>query len=1521
MALQTGVFENGQWVTRRVSIQDILQQNSQRESHVQQTPFRPPMEQPVVGLLSRSVLQSPVVNWIIPARVRNREKNDVVFIGEDFIQLKEILPNAHLEHVSTKADFGSRIRAARVFGEPRKFIHPPMTEKAQIPMEMDWNEAVPPQLLVLTLESQELLFLFARPQKDGTVEWKESCIPLSPDASLLEQPGKHLAVDPRSRALAVGASESSIFIYAAKPMPDLRNNFDHDTHNWTPLKSERPVAIPGTILKMEFLYPEPDDERHVILLVIYSRDGKTRMSCYEWDHRQGLSHIRPVVEGFPLHHNQRNPQLLIPLQHGPSFILAGHVEIYLHQEIMTGNPKRSSVSLSKEEGPRYPGNSRRFPTWTSWARTGRNWIWNNKQEENFYLVREDGVVHYMQVNSRSGALTSKAGHFMCNVASAFASLDVGYYLDTPDVLVTAGDMSPGEIVKIGQWRDEIQFNDRKGSQRTRAQIMEPDFINAIQNWSPTLDLILADGSFSSNPISGGRRRILATSGRTPHGAVTEIRAGLNAKLGLTFEEDDLAGVTGFWSFPDSSENGVYFLLSFPSSSILLHIAGDASGVDTEFDEENSGVDFDNETLTSDTLQHGLAVQITPRALIVLDVFTPDSALPRKGSWPLPSEETIQAASVCPGSSSVYAGIRGQNGFSVQSMRIEPRGDEVKFTSTATVALSADPTCVQILEYDTIGVLLVATTDGLIRLYKIQENGGIGHLLEQHQIWQDDSTQETLNACQSAVLLHNSPSNAAEADIAIVCGLRSGDLYVIELHARTIMQKFDEEDSTSPRQPAKSTAIIANRRITLGHTPTSVMRDSEGDGSLAFATCGAEFYRLDYSNGRAIGLDVTNIWFTDRNRPNLQQSPVSAVCRIPRESYLIRDLGGALVCISGISFFVAQLEDERHMVPRSIPVRGTPNRVIYSEELKAIFVACLESHTFEPVTRDSHERRYAQSYVRMYEDGPVSTSTEPVAEYKLPPTARVNALSTWVLENSNGKQYPQIVVGTVEGNGRKGGVLCIRETKKEGKSKLEIAKEISYKQQVTAVASYGPSNFLVVCYGRKLVVYQYFGETKRIQQVGEHDLPSPGLYITTEAPFIYVSTACDSLVILKADHDRSENSMAFELLFSDRQARDTSFHLPLNVPQVSKKQTTEASGDALDELISDGVDGTHNHGFFPSSKTPETPSTNLVLVADKAGSLTLLHLPRKRTHQTAAPTLLEASLPRSVMRLRRGLVRPTLQYHQNNAQGPSTAAGVLVNDIIGAASDGTLFGFSLVDERAWRLLRFLQNLCNVLDREKRAERPGGMLVPLVNLGMSHRLIAGPVRLLDDEEAELAAAENMDVDSEYGGGEMELDNRSPTPAGSSTSSSSFASAYPQASVHQRAGQNGTALHAQGSRLHTQDRSAEALLRALDPDKDTAGLKRRTAYHVDGDALTRFLGREGGRLLSAMLEIVCQGGPNGAGQDIRRRFVEFAEDALGARGAGEMEVDSAAMDGGRVADEDMVEVVRRVVGWLRGVLAPVL
>lgn len=290
-----------------------------------------------------------------------------------------------------------------------------------------------------------------------------------------------------------------------------------------------------------------------------------------------------------------------------------------------------------------------------------------------------------------------------------------------------------------------------------------------------------------------------------------------------------------------------------------------------------------------------------------------------------------------------------------------------------------------------------------------------------------------------------------------------------------------------------------------------------------------------------------------------------------------------------------------------------------------------------------------------------------------------------------------------------------------------------------------------------------------------------------------------------------------------------------------------------------------------------------------------------------------------MRLRRGPVRPTFQNHQ---QPSSAATGVLVNDIIGASSDGTLFGFSLIDEKAWRLLRFLQNACVLLDRERRAERPGGILVPLVNLGMTNRLIAGPVRLFEDEDIQ---AEGMDLDgeSEYGGfdGDMDIDRPS-TPAGSSSSSSFATPDYPTAASAAGRG-NGATLHAHGPRLHTQSRSTETLLRALDPDKDTAGLKRRTAYHVDGDSLVRFMGREGQCLLSMMLEAIC-GSPGGAGEEIRRRFMECAEDVVGA-GDG-MAIDDGApangnTGGGPNGDVEFQEMVRKVVEWLRSVLAPVL
>ncbi|KAF2137166.1 uncharacterized protein K452DRAFT_302199 [Aplosporella prunicola CBS 121167] len=1460
-ALQTGVFENGRWVTRRVNIHEILQENERREARERQPEPRQQQqlhhqpEPPVLGLLSRTILRSPVINWIIPARVRHREKNDVVFIGEDFIHIKEILSDGHLRHVASKADFGSHIRAARVFGEPRKFIHPPMIEQPQSPMEIDYTEVIPPQILVLTLESQELIFLFAHQNPDGTIDFWSSAVPLDANRSFLEQPGKHLAVDPRSRAVAVAASESTIFIYTAKTMNNLRDNFSASTDNWTPIKAELPVVVPGIILKMEFLYPEPGDKHHVILLVIYTRDRKTRMTCYEWDHQQGLKFVRRVVEGFPLHKNQQLPLLLIPLQHGPSFMLVGEKEIYLHQEIMTGNPTRSAVALASDEGPRYPGNSRRLPVWTSWARTGRNWIWNGKPEENFYLVREDGVVHYMQVNSRSGALTSKAGHFQCNVNTAFASLDVGFYLDTPDVLVAAGDMSPGEIVKIGQWRDEISFNERISSPKTRAQVMEPDFISAIPNWGPTMDMALAEPSNGRSSIAGSRSKVLTTAGRAPYGAVTELRVGIEAKLGFTFASSELSGVTGLWTLSDASHDGVFFLLSFPSSTILLRLFQDASDPQVDFDEDSSGIDFSNETLLSEPIDEEMAIQITSRTIVVLDTTSSAQALPRKGFWELPSEQTVIAATSCPELSAVYLAVRTEEGLTIQPAVIADRDGEAKFSWLPTTQLHDDPTCLQVLEFHMGHVLLVASTDGLIRLYAIGQDGGLGLLIASHQIDQS-STQTSLAACQSAVLLSSTQFDPSKSnDMTLVCGLRNGDLYSIEVHCANNANgiKLENGASTEPTAAKSLSWTIAfggSTRTKFGQTPATVIKDGGEESTVAFATCGPEFCRLDYSKGRETGLEINNVWFTDRNQPALQQGPVSAVCRIPRQPHLTRDLGNALVCIAGNAFLVAQLAQKKQAVPRHLPIKGTPHRVVYSQFLKASFVATTENFP-------ASGYRVAHCYVKMVEDGCEDTCT---AGYALAPGSRVNSMMEWVLTGENGKKHAMIAVGTTESDGRSGRLTILQRRVETDAVYLTAAKEIDFKSTVYSLASYGDAS-LVVCFGTKVRIYRYQSQSPRFRLSCEHELPSPGVQITTCEPIIHITTAQDSLMAFKlnstgaADNSEAE-TLRFETFFTDRQARQASCHLPLTLPHSATSHNPASNG-------------THD---TTNPTAPSTPST-LVLVADKSASITGLLQPATRTYQTAAPTIFEAALPRSVTRLRRP-ARSTMKPPYRQAAVP----GILVNDIVGSASDGTLFGFSILHERVWRLLRFLQGLCRAEDRRVMEARPGSGRGPgVAQVLLQHQQLQ--FRKARDASTDMDA---MDVDGED-------------------------------DVRSSGGGGG-------------GKSTTSLMREADPDRDAPGLRRKTAYHVDGDALARFLEGRGGhaRLRRLVGEVE---GPEGA--EVRRRFCELVARAFGDENASATTTTGRAgvgvALGGPVGGGPETESVRlerdvaRVLAWLRDVLEP--
>lgn len=90
MALQPNDSEHGSWVTENVTIQALVSANDPP------TTAREDCRPPECGLLTRTVIESPVVQWILPARIRSAAHNDVVFIGVCFAVELPPYPIHHL---------------------------------------------------------------------------------------------------------------------------------------------------------------------------------------------------------------------------------------------------------------------------------------------------------------------------------------------------------------------------------------------------------------------------------------------------------------------------------------------------------------------------------------------------------------------------------------------------------------------------------------------------------------------------------------------------------------------------------------------------------------------------------------------------------------------------------------------------------------------------------------------------------------------------------------------------------------------------------------------------------------------------------------------------------------------------------------------------------------------------------------------------------------------------------------------------------------------------------------------------------------------------------------------------------------------------------------------------------------------------------------------------------------------------------------------------------------------------------
>jgi hypothetical protein len=157
-----------------------------------------------IGILSQTLSPSPTVRWILPAKIRKKSKNDVVFVGENFVQLREFHENGMLADVTAKFNLGAQILAAKVISARSEVVAIIDQVLLQERDEMRYvinghaiDDDQPPQILVTSLASSELVFLYAKQLSPGDVRFVHGKRILLSGVSQIERYGKHLAIDPQ----------------------------------------------------------------------------------------------------------------------------------------------------------------------------------------------------------------------------------------------------------------------------------------------------------------------------------------------------------------------------------------------------------------------------------------------------------------------------------------------------------------------------------------------------------------------------------------------------------------------------------------------------------------------------------------------------------------------------------------------------------------------------------------------------------------------------------------------------------------------------------------------------------------------------------------------------------------------------------------------------------------------------------------------------------------------------------------------------------------------------------------------------------------------------------------------------------------------------------------------------------------------------------------------------------------------------------------------------------------------------
>lgn len=1290
--VQSLVLVDNEWVSRPHDVYQIMAGAQQQDTEMQDAIAKPTTEVPEYGLLSRTLFSTPLTKFILPANIRHKHHNDVVLVGEHSIQLKKIRDYGQLRHVATKTDFkGARILAAKVFGDPREV---PITRgmgsslpkqharhRATKSTTADEEHLLPPEVIVLTLSSRSLMFLWARTAETGTVTFTHKTIRLPASNSRTDRIGTFLAIDSKCRAMAVAAYDGRFILYKTKPMESWRVESRTDTDS-TPIEDERIITIDGSIMHMSFLSSGGGvDDHHVVLLFIVVHQNRTKITCFDWDCRQDLSRATACTERVLLDFEDQSPSLLIPLSRSPDFLLVFDTHISVYKDVLSGLPTRFSVPIDSQIlPPLIPGDSKCLPKWVGWDRTPRN---PEFSKEVFYIAREDGRVIYAERGPFSALEITEAGVWPYRVDTAFACLTVNnseFSQLYPDVLIAGGSGNDGLLCKVGSWPSEYSYASQYpvANQITR--------IESISNWTPLTDLSVTRLLDSRGLLQRERSAIFVATGNSPHGEIAELRHGVQASIdhffgGMTGCTElsilDFGSLMTEYDGRQQKEHYATLAITLPLETIVVRVVrtqpesrGPYSGtwetktwstyqVPSNDIPTEDGIMRDEETISACHWSDRYSVQITRQGARIL--LRP-SLRQHANSITFDSPLLLAAsASGIPFSAVTY---REAGSIYLEILPISTSASLERAKETR-IQLAHDPTCIEIMELNGKAYVFVSVRESEITLFKVEDRRPPVCML----------SVASKQFCESAVVLLSS------GQPMLVCATRDGCLL------NTLLTIHTDAITCGAWHSAK-----------MGTTSAHIRR-SHTDRTTAFLACGPDFCRVRCSTKETSGIGIHSVWFTDRSHPEYSQSPVTAMYQLPflsEQDMEGRNLGGFLFAVAGDRLLFLQLdsdiqwgsddnmsqpETDSVAIPRKIATGAKPMSVAYMESQRRMIVSTLEAKEGKAppdgyrvlsstlnLLKMNDEKSFNDLDIKQ-EDGNASPEGLLLAQSQLEHAERVHCTIEWPFVDHQGKKRSLLIVGTsiqVEPGKFKGRRLIFSTGR--GRSKLQLQKDSHYDHPVYSIALWSNTSIAMIV-GKTLSLEFFDSQAGRWYKRGIQELSSPGMHVSAAPPFVYISTQNHSHVCYKVVGPREER-YEFEQYFTDSRERSCTHHSVVNIP----------------------------------SNEPEAHrAQRIVLVTDKTtSSIAALHQPSERIYKNAAETLFEATLPHTVIRIQRGNIRPPWRRPAHT----NTITGVITDDIIGACSDGTVYVFSILSQPARHLLRLAQNLVEA----KQARDPAYQFTP-------------------------------------------------------------------------------------------------------------------------------------------------------------------------------------------------------------------